>query len=157
MRLEQENDYAKRGVANTALGLSIGAVAVEALKGGLGNLFSGVGGCGEGHGVSQREAMLSAQIAALETEVKLRDANTYTMGEVNKLRDYVESRLNGVEAAINAQAVYNATTSSVISCLTNQVNQLMSLTNFNINGEKVCPPYMPRYNSWVAPTAPATT
>ena len=62
MRLEQENDYAKKGVAGTALGLSIGAVAIEALKGGLGNLFTGVGGCGEGHGVSQREAMLSAQI-----------------------------------------------------------------------------------------------
>lgn len=156
MRLEQENDYAKRGVANTALGLSIGAVAVEALKGGLGNLFTGVGGCGEGHGVSQREAMLSAQIAALETEVKLRDANTFTMGEVNKLRDYVESRLNGVEAAINAQAVYNATTSSVIGCLTNQVNQLMGLTNLSVNGERICPPYMPLYNSWTAPTASTT-
>ena len=152
MRLEQENDYAKKGVAGTALGLSIGAVAIEALKGGLGNLFTGVGGCGEGHGVSQREAMLSAQIAALETEVKLRDANTYTDQKILDLYRYVDGRIDGVNAAINAQAVYNATNSSVIGCLTNQVNQLAALTKVVVPTSSICPEPMLKYNSWTAPT-----
>ena len=155
MRLEQEN-YAKKGVAGTALGLSIGAVAVEALKGGLGNIFTGVGGCGDNHGVSQREAALSAQIAALETEVKLRDANTYTDQKILDLYRYIDGRIDGVNAAINAQAVYNATTSSVIGCLTNQVNQLMGLTKVVIPSANICPAPMPMYNSWTAPTTGTT-
>ena len=110
----------------------------------------------EGHGVSQREAMLSAQIAALETEVKLRDANTYTDQKILDLYRYVDGRIDGVNAAINAQAVYNATNSSVIGCLTNQVNQLMGLTKVAIPITSICPEPMAKYNSWVAPTTTTT-
>lgn len=36
-------EFATRGVGNTALGLSIGALGVEALRGGMGGLFGGNG------------------------------------------------------------------------------------------------------------------
>ena len=41
-----EKSYASKGVGGTALGLSIGAIGVEALRGGLGGLF-GANGCHE--------------------------------------------------------------------------------------------------------------
>lgn len=157
MRLEHEDDYAKKGVAGTALGLSIGALGVEALRGGLGNLFSGAGNCGDNHGVSQREAALSAQIAALENEVKLRDANTFTMGEMNNLRNYVDRKFECIEHELCDQRVYNATNNAALGCIQNQVAQLAALTKTVIPASSICPPVMPLYNSWTAPTTPATT
>lgn len=50
-----EKDYASKGTANTALGLSIGALGVELLRnGGLGNLLGGIAG-----GNSQQEDAFS--------------------------------------------------------------------------------------------------
>lgn len=50
-----EKDYASKGTANTALGLSIGALGVELLRnGGLGNLLGGITG-----GNSQQEDAFS--------------------------------------------------------------------------------------------------
>lgn len=162
MRLEHENDYANKGVAGAGLGLGIAGAALGLLNnGGFGNLFSGAGNVRscipEDHFYTRYDASKDARIAELETEVKLRDANTYTDSKILDLYKYVDGKLDGVNAAICAQNVYNATNSAAIGCINNQIAQLMSLTNFNVNGEKVCPPYMPRYNSWTAPTAPATT
>jgi hypothetical protein len=155
MAMEIEKDYASKGVAGTALGLSIGAIGVEALRGGLNGLFGGCGnGCGE-HMVSRYEAQQSARIAELETEVKLRDANVYTMTEMGKLRDYVDRRLEGVNASINTQAVINAQVAANLSCLTNTVNTLSGLTKTVIPITSVCPEPMPALNSWTAPTAGA--
>jgi hypothetical protein len=158
MRLEHENDYAKKGVAGTALGLSIGALGVEALRGGLGNLFGGTG-CVNAHEAqyTRYDAAKDAEIAALKGAIELRDANTYTDGKILELYRYVDGKLEGVNAAINAQAVHNATVNSVIGCLTNQVNELVSLTKTVIPASSICPPVMPLYNSWTAPTAPTTT
>lgn len=161
MRLEHEEDYANKGVAGAGLGLGIAGTALGLLNGGLGNL--GIGGvaprniCSEDHSYTRYDASKDARIAELETEVKLRDANTFSMGEVNKLRDYVERRFDSVEGAINAQAVYNATNSSVIGCLTNQVNQLAALTKVVVPTSSICPEPMLKYNSWTAPTTSTTT
>lgn len=130
--MEMENRYASKGVGGTALGLSIGALGVELLRGGLGGI---VGGC-DGH---NREFELQANIARLETEVKLRDANTYTMSEVNKLRDYVDRRFDGVHAEISAQAVYNATNTATLNCIGGQVSELMALTKRVVPNSSICP------------------
>jgi hypothetical protein len=134
-----EMSYASKGVAGTALGIGIGALGVSALNGGLGNLFNMNGGCGDNHYVSQREAGLSARIADLETEVKLRDANTFTMGEMNKLRDYVDGKFACVERELCDQRVYNATNIANFTCLSNQVAQLMALTKNVIPITSICP------------------
>jgi hypothetical protein len=123
-------------------------------------IFSGIGGCGNGCGdnavVNRYEAGQNARIAELETEVKLRDANFYTLGEMGKMRDYIDRRFTGVEAQINAQAVVNAQVAANLSCMQGNIATLMGLTKTIVPITNVCPEPMKLYNSWTAPTAPTT-
>lgn len=151
--MEVDKSFASKGVAGTALGLGAGALGVQLLNGGLGGLFGGGNCCNEDHYVNRYEASQSAKIAELETEVKLRDANTFTMGEMGKLRDYVDGKFDAVNAQLCQQAVINSQTISNLSCLTNQVAVLQGLTKTVIPITSVCPEPMPQYNSWTAPTA----
>lgn len=153
------SEYASKGVAGSGLGLGIAGTALGLLNGGgLGGLFNW-GGCGNGCGdnavVNRYEAGQSARIAELETEVKLRDANFYTIGEMGKMRDYIDRRFAGVEAQINAQAVINAQVAANLSCMQGNIATLMGLTKTVVPINNICPEPMPLYNSWTAPTAPA--
>ena len=85
------------------------------------------------------EASQSARIAELETEVKLRDANFYTVSEMGKLRDYVDGRFSKVECELSDQKAFNAGTISNISCIQNQVTQLMGLTRLVVPNASICP------------------
>lgn len=156
--VEVEREYASKGVAGAGLGLGIAGTALGLLGGNGLNGLLGWNNCGNGCGnqmVNRYEAGQSARIAELETEVKLRDANVYTMTEMGKLRDYVDRRIEGVNASINTQAVINAQVAANLSCLTNTVNTLSGLTKTVIPITSVCPEPMPQYNSWTAPTAAA--
>lgn len=135
--MEFENKYASKGVAGTALGIGIGALGLEVLRGGIGGILGG--NSPEHCGVNRYEAAQAARIAELETEVKLRDANTFTMGEMGKLRDYVDNRFNRVERELCDQKVYNATNTAAISCIQGQIAQLASLTKVVIPNTSVCP------------------
>ena len=153
--MEMENKYASKGVAGTALGIGIGALGLEVLRGNLGGVLGGGNGCcNEDHTVNRYEAAQQARIAELETEVKLRDANTFTMGEMNKLRNYVDNRFEAVNANINAQAVYNATNTATIGCIQGQVATLLALTKTVIPNTSVCPGWG---NVTVTPAAAPTT
>jgi hypothetical protein len=155
--MEHENSYASKGLAGTALGIGIGALGVEALGGGLGNLFGGNrAACEADHPVSRREADMAAEIAELKTEKKLLESNTYTDGKILDLYRYVDGKFAGVEAQICQQNVVNTQVAANLACLTNTVNMLSGLTKTIIPIDNICPPPMERYNSWVAPTAPAT-
>jgi hypothetical protein len=132
-------EFASKGVAGTGLGLAIGALGVNALNGNLGNLFCGANNFHENTLVNRYEAHQQAKIAELETEVKLRDANTFTMSEMGKLRDYFDSRFSAFEKELSDQRVYNATNTATIGCIANQVNQLMSLTKLVIPNTSICP------------------
>jgi hypothetical protein len=148
--MEYENKYASKGVGGTALGIGIGALGLEVLRGGLG----GVGGLfGGGNASCEHDAVLRARIAELETEVKLRDANIYTDSKLNDFRNYVDSKFDGVNAAICQQNVLNATTGAALNCINGQIASLMSLTKVVIPTASICPEPMARYNSWTAPTA----
>ena len=154
------SEYASKGVGGAGLGLGIAGTALGLMNnGGLGGLFNW-GGCGNGCGdnayVNRYEAGQSARIAELETEVKLRDANFYTLGEMGKLRDYVDHRFSGVEAQINAQSVINAQVAANLSCMQGNIATLMGLTKTVVPIANICPEPMPLYNSWTAPTAPTT-
>jgi hypothetical protein len=151
-----EMNYASRGVAGSGLGLGIAGTALGVLNGGLGNIFGGWNNanCHENTVVNRYEAQQQARIAELETEVKLRDANTFTMGEMGKLRDYVDGKFAAVEKSICDQAVYNATNTATIGCIANQVNALMALTKVVIPNTSICPGWG---NVTVTPaTAPTT-
>jgi hypothetical protein len=153
--IEVEKDYASKGVAGAGLGLGIAGTALGLLQNGtLGNILGGCGnGCGGDHMVTRYEAQQSARIAELETEVKLRDANVYTLGEVNKLRDYMETKFAAVNSQLCQQAVVNSQITANISCMQGQIATLMGLTKTVIPIASICPAPMPEFNSWTAPTA----
>ena len=132
-------EYASKGLAGTALGLGIGGLGANLLNGGLSGLFGGNNCCSENMAVNRYEAGQNARIAELETEVKLRDANFYTISEMGKLKDYVDSRIHHVEHELCEQKVYNATNTATISCISGQVAQLMSLTKLVIPNGSICP------------------
>lgn len=181
----ERNNYASKGLAGTALGLGIGALGVEVARSGLGGLLGGAtpansstasdgatvvaslmpllaalaskGACNEDHTVNRYEAGKDARIAELETEVKLRDANTYTDGKMLELYQYIDGRLRGVEGQISQQAVVNAQVTANISCIQNNLNVLNGMTKTVIPINNVCPEPMARYNSWTAPTTESAT
>lgn len=153
--MEYENKYASNEKGN--LGVTLGAIGtgLGVLSGGLGNiggLFNANGGCSDDHYVNRYELNMQNRISELETEVKLRDANTFTLGELDKMKNYFENKFNYIEAQLCEQKVYNATVNSTVTCLSAQINQLMSLTKTVVPAENICPPPMPLYNSWTAPT-----
>lgn len=143
--VEVDKDYASKGVAGAGLGLGIAGTALGLLNGGIPGLLggwnncNGAAMCSDNMPVNRYEASQSARIAELETEVKLRDANTYTLGEINKVRDYVDRRFERVECSINQQAVYNATNNAALNCIQGQVAQLYGLTKLVVPNSSICP------------------
>lgn len=152
-------EFASKGVGNAGLTTGIIGAAGWLLNGGLSNILGGNCGCaaamsGESAPVSRYEAAQSARIAELESEVKLRDSTIYTDGKMIELYRYIDGKLEGVNAAICQQNVYNATNTAQLSCMAGQIAQLMSLTKLVIPNGSVCP-------GWgevtVAPKAAAAT
>lgn len=101
--------------------------------------------CSENHLINRYEAAQAARIAELETEVKLRDANTYTDGKIadmyERLNTKFENRTRELEQQICNQNVYNATNTAAIACIQGQIAQLQSLTKLVIPNGSVCPGY----------------
>ena len=106
--MEMENKYASKGVAGTALGLGIGAVGVELLRGGLGGILGGGNGCSEDHLINRYEAGQQARIAELEGEVKLRDSSIYTDSKILEVYKYFDGETKSIRNELAAQAVKNA-------------------------------------------------
>jgi hypothetical protein len=75
----------------------------------------------------------------LETEVKLRDANSYTTSHLNAFRDDVDGKFSAVHEELCQQRVYNATNTAALNCLSGQVAQLMALTKLVIPNGSICP------------------
>ena len=150
-------EYTSIGKGNAALTTGIIGTAGVGLNL-LGNLL-GMNGqpcaSSDDHFVNRYEAAQQTEISKLKTEIMLRDANTYAIGEVGKLRDYMERRFDRVEHELCDQRTYNAVNTSTISCIQGQIATLMGLTKTIVPSENICPPPMPLYNSWTAPTAAA--
>lgn len=66
--------------------------------------------CNEDHLIDRYEAGKDAEIARLQTEVKLRDANTYTDQKMLQLYEYLDGQLRSINGQICAQAVKNQET-----------------------------------------------
>ena len=149
-------EFASKGVAGAGLGTGIAGLSLGVLNSGLFNgLLSNCGNsCGNAT-VSRYEAEQNARIAELETEVKLRDANVYTLNEMGKLRDYMERKLDCINAHISQQNVVNAQVAANLSCMQGNLATLMSLTKTVVPIDNICPAPMPQFNSSTAPTAGA--
>ena len=159
MEMESKN-FASKGVGGTALGLAIGALGIEAVRGGIGGLFGG-GNC---NGYNNVIAEKDAKIAELSSDLKLREAVIMMREESNALRNYVDTKDSATNAKIDAlnaqlctQAVFNASTTATINCINGQIAQLLGLTKTVIPFTSICPEPMPATNTWVAPTTTTTT
>ena len=152
MEVERSNT---RGIAGAGLGLGIAGTALGVLNGGLGNIlgnglgtgwnggwnggYAPVGVCSESQMVNRYEASQAARIAELETEVKLRDANFYTLGEMGKLRDYVDGKFARIEHELCDQKVVNAQLIGNTTCMAGQIQQLYGLTKLVVPNAAICP------------------
>lgn len=148
-------EFASKGVAGTGLGLGAAALGVELLRGGLGGLFGGQPTCNENMPVNRYEAQQSARIAELETEVKLRDANTYTDQKLLEVYKHFDHKIEHINGKLCEQAVWNTAQTGTISCMAQQIAALNGLTKLVIPGTSICPEMMPRYNSYTPPTTEA--
>ena len=135
-------EFASKGVAGSGLGLGIAGTALGVLNGGLSNIL-GTGynncACSENMAVNRYELNQESRIAKLETEVALRDANIFTDQKLSEVYKELSGRINGLEAGLNAQAVYNATNTATINCIQGQVAQLFGLTKLVVPNTSVCP------------------
>lgn len=111
--VEVEKEYASKGVAGSGLGLGIAGTALGLLNGGLGML----GGwnnrsvcCSENMPVTRYELGQESKIAELQSQIALRDANTYGDQKMLELYKYVDGQFKDIRAALGSQAVHNQRT-----------------------------------------------
>lgn len=137
--MEMNKEYASKGVAGAGLGTGIAGLSLGVLNaaGGLAGL-SGIFGRpaaqndmltamltaemihGHGYGrvpcgsecdpVTQREVKLIQEIAAKDSAIALRDANTYNDQKSLEMYKYVDGRMREIEAQLASQAVNNQAT-----------------------------------------------
>ena len=148
-------EFASKGVAGSGLGLGIAGTALGLLNGGLGNVFNGLGtcGCGENTPVTRYELGMENKLVQKDSEIALLKSNIYTDQKIADVYERLNLKIGGVEAAINTQAVFNATLNGTINCMQGQIAALQGLTKTIVPIANVCPQPMPQYNSWTAPTA----
>lgn len=110
------NNYASKGVAGAGLGLGIAGTALGVLNGmgnigGLGGLF-GVNPAvaSENMPVSRYELGQESKIAELQSQIALRDANTYNDQKMLELYKYFDGKIAEVNAVLGGQAVQNQAT-----------------------------------------------
>ena len=125
-------EFATRGVGNAALTTGIIGTAGWALNGGLGNLLGGVFGngcnngwnndwnngcnggfvpvCSENMSVNRYELGQESKIAELQSQIALRDANTYGDQKMLELYKYFDGQLKDVRETLCHQAVHNQRT-----------------------------------------------
>lgn len=136
MDIERSN-FASKGVAGAGLGLGIAGTALGVMNGGLGNLLGGWGngwnnGCGNGWSngygngwgwntpiinacegdklINRYELGQESKISELQSQIALRDANTYNDQKTLELYKYIDGQLKDVRDTLCAQAVHNQRT-----------------------------------------------
>jgi hypothetical protein len=151
-------EYASKGVAGTGLGLGIAGTALGLLNGGsglnLGGILGGGNCCHENMPINRYEATLMQELAAKDSQIALRDANTYNDQKLLEVYKYFDGQLNGIRHELREQAVYNGVNTATVSCLQGQVQQLYSLTKLVVPNTSVCPGWG---NVTITPAAAPTT
>ena len=115
--VEVDREYASKGVAGAGLGLGIAGTALGLLgNGGLPGLLGGWNNCNgavmchENMPINRYEAGLQATIAAKDSQIALRDANTYNDQKLLEVYKYFDGQLRDVRETLCAQAVTNQKT-----------------------------------------------
>lgn len=146
--MEIHKEYASKGVAGAGLGLGIAGTALGLMNGAgwLGNMANGVrtvngagcvgsdmaaamlaanmtrGCCSPcAEYVTQREMELQQQLAVKDSQIALRDANTFTDQKSLELYRYIDGRLREIESTLGTQAVQNQATKDSFLMLQQQL------------------------------------
>lgn len=143
--MEITKEYASKGVAGAGLGLGIAGTALGLMNGAgwLGNVANGVRtvsgcagsdfaaammaanmtrSCGSNpEYVTQREMDLQQQLAVKDSQIALRDANTYSDQKMLEMYKYIDGRFREFEATLGAQAVQNQATKDSFQLVQQQV------------------------------------
>ena len=138
----EHNNFASRGVAGTALGLSAGALGLEVLRGGLGGLLNANGancGCSENMMVNRYELSMVRDLTNKDMEIAYLRGRDEAKSDSLELYKYVDGKFACVERELADQRVFNATQISAISCIQGQVAQLMGLTKLVVPNGSICP------------------
>lgn len=148
---EMEKDFASKGVAGAGLGLGVAGTALGLLNsnGILGGLFNtnGTGNCSEDHCVNRYELNQQQKIAELQSQIALRDANTYNDQKLLEVYKYFDGELKEIRATQcdkwANQGIINAQFESGINVLGSQVssvtNTVNGLTKTVIPNANICP------------------
>ena len=124
MELERKSSgVAKAGLTTGIIGTSL--AALEAL-GSLGTASRAVsdGTSSEDHYVNRYELEQQQKIAKLESEIALRDANTYNDQKSLELYKYIDSKINAITTELANQAVQNQKTSDSFQIVTERMTSL---------------------------------
>lgn len=149
-------DYASKGLAN---GVGIPALVL----GSLGFLQSG--GLGSGlFGNNSGSTALSAMLSQKDSEIAKLSAEKYTDNKIGETYIALNNQINNVAKDLAALSLNNerriSTIEGQVSCLAQATNTAIAGINNTLNTitktvvpkDAICPEYMPRYNSWTAPT-----
>jgi hypothetical protein len=131
-------EFAGRATAGLTTGI-IGTALGAANSGLLGNIFGNGGCCSENMGVNRYELQQEQKIANLESQIALRDASIYVDGKILEAYKDLSGKIDIINAKLGEQAVYNATATATIGCITNQVNALLGLTKLVVPNTSICP------------------
>lgn len=145
--MDYENkEYASKGVANA--GLVTGIAGSVGLLNSLANGLSILGGgpaavnaaaCSENSPVSRYELQQEQRISELQSQLALRDANTYQDQKTLELYKYIDGKISGLESQICQQAVINAQVTANLSCMQQEINKLSGLTKVVVPIDNICP------------------
>lgn len=108
-------EYASKGVATGGLttgiiGTALGALNSLGLLGGAG-LATGVGALApEQMPVTRYELEQQQKISELQSQIALRDANTYNDKKSLEMYRYIDGQLNAIQTRLGEQAVHNQST-----------------------------------------------
>lgn len=151
-------EFASKGVAGTGLGLGIAGTALGVLAGGLNNL--GMGGlfgngynygygygCSDNQLVNRYELGQESKIAELQSQIALRDANTYNDQKLLEVYKYFDGELKEIRQhqcdKWAAQGVINAKVESGMDVMASQVASinatLGAITRTVIPNASICP------------------
>lgn len=161
--MEISKNYASKGVAGAGLGtgiagLSLGVINALGGLGAMGGLWGGnraagndaltammtadllrgrttVGCGGDCDPVTQREMKLIQEIAAKDSALALRDANTYNDQKTLEMYKYVDGRMRDIEAQISSQAVTNQATKDSFQLLQERLDCCCSKMQTAIEAE----------------------
>lgn len=142
-------EFASKGVAGSGLGLGIAGTALGLLNGGLngiGGLFNGTNTCSENCLVNRYELGQEQKISELQSQIALRDANTYNDQKMLELYKYFDGEIKNLkEAQSNKwtdQAVINCKMNSGLEVLSSQVtaisNTVSNITKTAVPTSAIC-------------------